>query len=58
MIQIHEKGVAGMRPRALGSAVVDFRKLWDEGPGKLLVPQESLHYPRRNFMQYGEFDWL
>jgi hypothetical protein len=48
MIQINKEGVACMRSRASGTAVVEFRKLWGEGPGKLLVPQESLHYPRKN----------
>jgi hypothetical protein len=48
MTQINEEGVACMRSRASGTAVVEFRKLWGEGPGKLLVPQESLHYPRKN----------
>jgi hypothetical protein len=48
MIQINDEGVACMRSRAPGTAVVEFRKLWGEGPGKLLVPQESLHYPRKN----------
>jgi hypothetical protein len=34
------------------------RKPWEEGPGKWLVPQESLHYPRQDLMESRVVDWL
>jgi hypothetical protein len=43
---------------SISADVVEFRKLWGEGPGKLLASSGEFAISTKEFMQLGAGDWL